>query len=243
MAAVAVFLLIVLILVFLLTSRPKAKGERGEARVAIILDSLPTNEYKIINNLILTNNSNSTQIDHVVISIYGIFVIETKNYKGWIYGGKNAENWTQNIYGKKYYFYNPLRQNQSHISALSYLLKINRDKFISIVAFSSRADIKVKYENVIYISDIRGAIFSFQRQILSIDQVNAIYERLQQITQSPSSEREHVQSVRNNIQEKKQKVSLGICPRCNGKLIIRHGPYGNFYGCSNYPACRFTKKI
>lgn len=63
-------------------------------------------------------DTHTTQIDHIVVSIHGIFVIETKNYKGWIYGNSNNEYWTQNIYGNKYSLYNPLLQNKNHIKSL-----------------------------------------------------------------------------------------------------------------------------
>lgn len=97
-----VFLLITVSLIFLtIAIRTRSpKGEIGEKRVAHILQRLPKEEYRVINNLLLqTSSGGTTQIDHVVISEYGIFVIETKFYKGWIYGGENSEYWTQNIFG------------------------------------------------------------------------------------------------------------------------------------------------
>ena len=94
-------IIIFIFLVFGILFR-KSKGKVGEDRVAHILCRLPKEEYRVINNLMLrTQSGSTTQIDHVVISQYGIFVIETKFYKGWIYGGENSEFWTQNIYGNK----------------------------------------------------------------------------------------------------------------------------------------------
>ncbi|MDU2025000.1 MAG: nuclease-related domain-containing protein, partial [Finegoldia magna] len=64
---------------------PRIKGYMGEAVVKIKLSSLDKEKYSVINNLVLENrggNTYSTQIDHLVISTYGIFSIETKNYKG-----------------------------------------------------------------------------------------------------------------------------------------------------------------
>ena len=96
-----------------------AKGRRGENKVASILSQLPGSEYSVINDITIQNKNGSTQIDHVIISVYGIFVIETKNYSGWIMGGEKSDQWIKNMYGHKYYFYNPLRQNYGHISALA----------------------------------------------------------------------------------------------------------------------------
>ena len=86
-------------LIFLTIWLRSSKGRIGEQRVAHILGRLPKDRYRIINNLLLrTSSGGTTQIDHVVISEYGIFVIETKFYKGWIYGGESSEYWTQNNY-------------------------------------------------------------------------------------------------------------------------------------------------
>ena len=63
---------------------PDVKGFIGEKTVASELDRLPSEEYRILNDVLISFGSGSSQIDHIVISIYGIFVIETKNYKGWI---------------------------------------------------------------------------------------------------------------------------------------------------------------
>lgn len=117
MIFIAIVVLVVLILRF-----PKIKGIIGELYVAAFLKILPNDKYSVINNLLFTWNGHSTQIDHIVVSIYGIFVIETKYYKGLIYGGENSEYWLQNIYGNKHQFRNPILQNQGHIRALKHLL-------------------------------------------------------------------------------------------------------------------------
>lgn len=71
-------------------SSPKNIGKFGETRVAIRLDLFPKG-YITINDVLLPTKRGTTQIDHLVISQYGIFVIETKNYKGWISGHENSE--------------------------------------------------------------------------------------------------------------------------------------------------------
>lgn len=69
-------------------------------------------DYIVINNLKLNTKGTISQIDHLVVSNYGIFVIETKNYKGWILGNEDSQNWTQVIYKYKNKFYNPVLQNR-----------------------------------------------------------------------------------------------------------------------------------
>ena len=82
----------------------KVKGIIGEKKVSVVLATLPNSDYIILNDVMLPTEKGSTQIDHIVVSLYGIFVIETKNYKGWITGSSYAEQWTKNMYGKKYKF-------------------------------------------------------------------------------------------------------------------------------------------
>ncbi len=127
----------VLVLFALVIIWRRTKGKRGEKQVSALLSLLPKKDYLVINDLLLQSGGHSTQIDHVVVSVYGIFVIETKYYQGWIYGGENSEFWTQNIYGHKYELRNPLRQNQGHIKAIQRLLVTDGTIPIhNIVAFS-----------------------------------------------------------------------------------------------------------
>ncbi len=77
---IGMMILSALVTVFL----PKIKGFLGEASVATMLSTLPKEEYRVLNNIMLKTERGTTQIDHIVLSLYGVFVIETKNYKGWI---------------------------------------------------------------------------------------------------------------------------------------------------------------
>ena len=95
--------------------KPKIKGFLGENKVALLLSTLSKKRYKVINNILLNSTQSFTQIDHIVVSRYGIFIIETKNYTGWIFGSENSERWLQTIYGNRHYFMNPIRQNYAHV--------------------------------------------------------------------------------------------------------------------------------
>ena len=86
--------------------RTRIKGVVGEKKVSAILYFLDRSKYKVINNIVLKTGEKTTQIDHIVISDYGIFVIETKNYKGWVFGDENSKYWTQIIYKRKERLYN-----------------------------------------------------------------------------------------------------------------------------------------
>ena len=90
---------------------PKIKGASGEAMVSWVLSHLPKEQYTVIHNVMLQTERGTSQVDHVVVSVYGIFVIEVKNYTGWISGTENSSQWTQTIYKTKNRFMNPIHQN------------------------------------------------------------------------------------------------------------------------------------
>jgi len=93
-----IILIILTILVLCFVFRPSDKGKLGEKEMSRYLKRLPISEYIVLNDIMLENEFGKTcQIDHVVLSIYGIFVIETKNYKGWIFGGENSEEWLHQL--------------------------------------------------------------------------------------------------------------------------------------------------
>ena len=241
---ISAIILAVIVLIISIWLR-RSKGRIGEHRVAHILGRLPKDRYQVINDLLLrTSSGSTTQIDHIVISQYGIFVIETKFYKGWIYGGENSEFWTQNIYGNKYTLRNPILQNAGHVRALRQLLKDYGDiPFIPIVAFSRQATLGVSSGTpVIYRNQIRKVIGQFKEKRIAPDALTGIYNKLieSNIPDSKESRREHIRNVRSYEDRRNIAVASGKCPRCGGNLVLRHGKYGSFYGCSNYPRCKFT---
>lgn len=240
-----IFILALVAFVCLLWFLP-SKGKAGEMRVAKILSKLPEEEYRVINNLLIKQGNKTTQIDHVVVSEYRIFVIETKHYRGWIYGDANREYWTQNIYGNKYDLWNPIHQNQGHVRALRRVLTdIPPSVFISIVTFSRQASLDIRNsENVIYWDELKKLIRSYQRKLISTEQAQNAYETLSAANiDSKDNQKQHVRHVREQISKREETIAKGRCPRCGGELVLRKGTYGPFYGCSNYPRCKFTHKL
>lgn len=182
--------------------KPLIKGAIGEKVVSIYLSSLPKDKYILLNDIMLKTKKGSTQIDHILVSIYGIFVIETKNYNGWIYGRKYDKEWTQNIYGNKKKFYNPLRQNYGHIKTLMDLLDLPEDKFISVIAFSSSATLKTKnMESVIYINKLKRTILGYQDIKLTEDEINEISEKIKnsKMVGKLSNRIGHVKNIKSNM--------------------------------------------
>ncbi|MDE6632290.1 MAG: NERD domain-containing protein [Muribaculaceae bacterium] len=126
-------------------------GKRGERIVAKELAKLKKKEYIIINDLLLpTSNGRTSQIDHMVISTRGIFVIETKNHAGRISGGEHAQYWQQHLSSQTKTLYNPLLQNRSHLRAVRRLLpKLDAELFSTMVVFTEAWRLDIKAEDII----------------------------------------------------------------------------------------------
>lgn len=237
---------------------PQQKGEAGEVRVNGILSYLPE-EYKILNDIVLKTYNGTTQIDHIVVSKYGLFAIETKNYRGDIYGNDNCQEWTQIIvtdvtYRRKWYktytyvtknhFYNPIKQSLSHTNAIKRVLHNYPNlKIVPIVVFAGDANlnnVNSKY-HVIFCGYLLSTIQSYVTQCISDFDVERITKTLiENNVRDIVGKNTHIRNVKAAQKKQNDKLSSGICPNCGGKLVLRNGKYGNFYGCSNYPKCKFT---
>jgi len=160
------------------------KGFLGETVINVAMWlKLEKDVYHRLNNITLPlANSGSTQIDHIIVSVYGIFVIETKNYKGWIYGSENQRQWTQSFpNGSKYKFQNPLRQNYLHIKTLADLLGLELSYFHSMIAFIGECELKTRDELPEHV--LTGGMVSYvkkkQDKILTEDEVTSIVEQIE----------------------------------------------------------------
>lgn len=239
--AVVVLYLVLLIIRY---NYAKIKGKKGERQVAKVLMRLPDG-YTIFNDVYIVENGKSIQIDHVVLSPHGIFVIETKNYRGWIYGDEKAQYWIKNMYGTKYQFYNPLLQNYSHLKGLQSLFGFPLQVFIPIVVFTNAANIKGHYpnHNVINVSELISTIEAYQKVVFTEDTLAAIINKLTYSSfETSETSSLHKAQVRANITSRKKTIQKGLCPRCGGSLVYKVGKYGEFWGCSNYPKCHYTLK-
>jgi hypothetical protein len=242
-------LFIALIVGVVLLSRPAVKGRIGEGEVKYYLRQLDPGKFKIFHDTLLpSSDGGTTQIDHIVISRAGIFVIETKNYKGWIFGSERSRQWTQTIYQRKQKFYNPLHQNYGHIKAIEHIIGEQIDvPYYNVVVFGSRAVIKrveVDSPNTYVVSakQLPLLIQNHNQMLISDFYMKGIELRLKskEISDNGAS-KEHRMKVRKNQEHKKQQIQNGICPKCGGSLVVRSPKKGGrpFKGCSNFPKCRF----
>lgn len=241
-----------LLLVVLFVKSSFGKGLIGETLLNVAIKiRLDKKKYQLLHDVTLQTEDGTTQIDHIIVSQYGVFVIETKNIKGWIFGNKNQKLWTQNIYKKKHTFQNPLHQNYKHIKTLEKLLGIQGSKIFSVVVFVGDATFKTKMpDNVVYPRGLFRLIDSHHEILFTPREMWRIVEDIEdgRLSKGFKTHREHVSNIKTNMNTKNILNNALVCPRCSSSLVLRvakKGVYaGNeFYGCSSYPRCRFTRNI
>lgn len=219
------------------------RGFWGERWVKDELNKLPKTNYKILNNITISDEKGIHQIDHIVVSKYGIFVIEMKNYYGLIRGNEYWDYWMQYVGKNKRTFKNPIYQNYGHIKALANLLNIDENKFFSIICFSNQAKLKVICKTpIVQTYEIALTIGKYQEEIL--DNIEQISESIiKNNIKDKKAKKEHTSKIQNQIKLTEEKISKNICPKCGSKLVERKSKYGSFLGCSSYPKCKFTKQL
>ena len=184
---------------------PKWKGKAGGKLVKRILGKLdPTSYYVLHDVTVHTEYGDTTQIDHIVIAETGVFVIEMKNYEGWIYGSEKSARWTQGIFRKKSSFQNPFRQNYKHIKAIEWLME-QQLPCISIAAFHPKCSLKrvnvhSKDKHTLYYNDLKTCIESYIEPQLTIDEVQHIYQTILQANiMDKDIEKKHVKYLQNKF--------------------------------------------
>lgn len=219
---------------------PYVVGKSGEAYTKKELKKLH-DEYLVLNDLFLKNGDKYCQIDHLIFSKYGIFVIETKQYNGIIEGNSYDKKWSYNYRREKLYVHNPVHQNYGHVLFLANMLNVPIDLFIPIVCITSRAKLKIQAKEVVRIYELNKRILSYT------EEKNIDYQVLYNIVKSKRSfnikeKRKHIQAIKQTKKEKEINEK-NKCPKCGHDLVIRNGKQGQFIGCSNYPKCHYTKNI
>jgi restriction system protein len=227
---------------------PEAKGKSGEAWIReLTLDGLPTGIYYQFHDVTLPTSYGTTQIDHMVVSRFGIFVIETKNMAGWIFGGPHQQEWTQVLFRDSYKFRNPLRQNRVHLDALQAILKMRRDTLRSVVVFVGDCEFKNPMPvNVLKGRELVSYIRSLDVEVLRDSDVLGAVAEIQRKRLAPSREthRHHVLNLRS-----RPRPSAEVkCPKCGRAMVLRVARTGfragdKFWGCSGYPGCKGIRNL
>ncbi len=261
-------------------------GLYGEYRIYKYLKPLEAKGFKFLFNVYVPKeNGETSEIDVLMIGPHGIFVFESKNYSGWIFGNEYQKNWYQTLptgkgHSHKESFYNPIMQNRSHIKHLTTFLGENIPMH-SIIVFSERCtlksiDVKNPDVRVIKRDEVAFVVSSICNQtsdnVLSEQDIDTFYKQLYPCTQVDATIKEqHVAHIRQNLTSPatestdepvsasqttagtdslsmpQQEPSL-LCPKCGAVLVLRTATKGanagnQFYGCSNYPKCKYTQNI
>lgn len=244
MVALAILVIVVVRILGWGLNSAKAKGARGERIVAGRLRRGLPEGYRMLNDVYLPlRDGTTTQIDHVVVSEFGVFVVETKNYSGWIFGSEDSAKWTQTIYRTKNSFQNPIRQNYRHICALSETLHIPKNLLIGVVAFTGDCEFKTEMpRGVVYSRWAARYIKSFDEPRIKKSQVDEIVLAIEEWQKRVSEEQKgaHVLNLKIRHSPAGLEGQTPRCPRCGGEMVLRarRSDGGQFYGCKSFPACR-----
>lgn len=186
---------------------PVGKGMIGELFVALVARfRLNRNTYHRLHNVTVPSRGGTTQIDHVIVSRFGIFVIETKNMKGWIFGRQHDATWTQQIFKHRQKFLNPLRQNYKHTQALMELLGVPQDTVHSVIAFVGQAELKTELpSNVTVGPGFVNHVLSFTNPVFSDAEVASLLGCLKAGRLPPTlkTQRAHVQGLQNRPKDER----------------------------------------
>jgi restriction system protein len=218
------------------------KGWLGEAMGAVAHWAfLDKSIYFSLNNLTLPTKNGTTQIDHVVVSKYGIFVIEAKNIDGWIFGDERSPQWSIVKLGRKCKMHNPLHQNYRHVKAIAEFLGLEDDRIHSLVMFWGECELKTEMPRNVMMKGYATYIKSFDKTLFTDQEVTSITEALRRgaLPKTWATRRAHLESLQT------RHANTTICPKCASPLTLRTAKTGTnagskFYGCSAYPKCRHT---
>jgi restriction system protein len=223
------------------------KGALGELWVhGFLRAQLRGDDYRILHDLTLPIHGGTTQIDHVVVSPSGVFVVETKNMKGWIFGSADQAEWTQIVFRRKSRFQNPMRQNFKHLKAVEAILHIPPHKIHGVVAFVGSASAKTAMPlGVVWgVGALVDYIKSRRAVVLSEDEIQGIADRLSSDEFRSTFTRRHAHVRRVKTQAKERRKSAN-CPRCGAVMVERTNRQSGdaFLACTRYPTCKGTRRL
>jgi hypothetical protein len=146
-----------------------------------LIKHLKSNSWHLLNNVTLQLENHTTQVDHILVSRFGIFVIETKHYKGWIFGDERSKEWTQVIWKKKFKFQNPMHQNYKHVKAVQDILDfIPKDQIIGLIVFTGDGLFKTKKpQNVHSLESLIAHLKSLTKEVLTENRLQFCVGRLE----------------------------------------------------------------
>jgi hypothetical protein len=172
----------------------------GEARLSkAIRESFSSPDYHLMNHITLQLSDSTTQVDHILVSRFGVFVIETKDYKGWIFANPKHANWTQVLFNGKFKFQNPIFQNLRHVRAVQERFDFLPPEVVkSVVVFVGDAEFKTEVPHGVF--DLSGFVDYIRGQtneVMSLNRVQFCVGRLEteRLSITRETDIEHVRNL------------------------------------------------
>jgi len=250
--------LLPLLLLATLIKTPWFKGMIGEAFINLgIRLFLDKREYHLLKNVTLPTPQGTTQIDHVIVSRFGLFVIETKNIKGWIFGNPAHKSWTQQLYRRRHTFQNPLRQNYLHLMTLKSLLGLADHQLHSIIYFIGDCTFKSPMPDNVMNRGLIRYIKGKTTPVLTPAEVTRVIDTIQQgrLAANWQTHKQHVAQLKTRHSDAphpplsvaampvvNQVVNAAptitesltkqnpLCPRCGNQMVLRTAKRGDNKG-------------
>lgn len=249
--------LLPLLLIATLLKTAWFKGMVGEWFINLCIRLfLDKREYRLLKDVTLPTPQGSTQIDHVIDSRFGLFVIETKNMKGWIFGNPTQKSWTQQIYRRKHSFQNPLHQNHLHMMTLKSLLGLSDNQLHSVIFFIGDCTFKTPMPQNVMNRGLIRYVKGITTPVLAESEVAHVVDTIQQgrLAANWQTHRQHVTQLKtrhadpsaNHVSTREpvrqsvanppsQSVSPPdnpppICPRCGSTMVLRTAGRGDNKG-------------
>ena len=225
------------------------KGKLGELKVNVGVPLLLNRKtYRLIKNVTLPIGNETTQIDQLILSPYGIFVIETKNMTGWVFGQPSQAQWTQVIYRFRQRFQNPILQNNLHVKAVQDLLGVEHDQLHNVVAFVGACTLKTPMPDEVVHGTFALANFIRGKRIpvFTEEEVRRMIEDILTTRLNPGfwTERTHVRNIKRRISQNAANSGIA-CPRCGGVMVERASRKTGerFLGCRRFPRCSGSRSL
>lgn len=203
-----VYIFLALVVGFIIGRRRGHRGSltesfqnRGEALLSrVVLSNFAPPDYHLMNHITLQVPDGTTQVDHILVSRFGVFVIETKDYKGWLFAHESQAKWTQVLFHWKFRFQNPIVQNRRHVMAVQRLLDFLPPEAVkSAVVFTGDAEFKTDLPRGVFrIPEFIGFVRGQAEEVMSLNRVQFCVGRLEteRLAVTRQTDIEHIENVR-----------------------------------------------
>ena len=243
---IVLLILIIAIMIIILRSNQFTSYFRKRQLNSATSYLLKSKDYRVINNIYLASSFGEIQCDYVIVSQFGIFIVETFDHEGSIEGAEWQATW--NIIkdkGKKRSLDNPLQQIESYKKVLVNLLGISKYEIFPVIVVTGAVHFKSKLvENMTYGKGYLDFILGKKRPILSLAKTQQIINLIESEQLSSSRNK----SVTINASSTNNQAALKQCPSCGGDMVIELIKNGSNVGqqllrCTLYPTCRGSETL